>query len=166
MEKVCSKCKLLKEISNFYEKSAKSRDNKYFRTPSWYSSQCKECLKAKQIQWRANNPESAKNVDLKQNFGITLEDYNFMFGVQNGRCAICNTHQSELNRALAVDHCHRSDDIRGLLCQNCNHGLGNFKDNPDLLREAIEYLSPRIKKPEVAEQNTTVTDIMSVKKGG
>jgi len=161
MEKMCSKCKFIKPCTEFY---VRTRQVGYPNSSAGYSHQCKQCLKEKQIAWRKNNPDKAKNVDLKQTFGIDLETYNYLFGLQKGHCAICNVHQSELQKALAIDHDHRTGVFRGLLCQNCNHGLGNFKDNPEFLKEAINYLRP-ITKPEVAEHNTTVV-VLSTKKGG
>lgn len=77
----------------------------------------------------------------KNLYGITLEDYNNMFASQNGCCKICGTHQSELSKALSVDHCHNTLKVRGLLCGLCNTSLGGFKDNIDLLTKAIEYLT-------------------------
>lgn len=58
----------------------------------------------------------------------------------NATCAICKKHKSNFTRALAVDHCHTTGKIRGLLCTNCNRALGNIKDSIDNLKNAIEYL--------------------------
>lgn len=75
-------------------------------------------------------------------YGITLEEYNKIFEKQNGCCAICRQHQSELKKKLAIDRNHNTGEVRGLLCDNCNHGLGMFHtDNGiDLLKKAIKYL--------------------------
>jgi hypothetical protein len=60
---------------------------------------------------------------------------------QDGKCAICGVHEAYAPRKrLAVDHDHRTGAIRGLLCGNCNVGLGQFKDSPELLAAAIRYL--------------------------
>lgn len=82
-------------------------------------------------------------------FRIRESDYEEMLIKQNFRCAICGIHQSEVKKAFAVDHDHSccknkrtcGDCIRGLLCFECNIGLGKFKDNKDLLSSALKYLS-------------------------
>lgn len=66
-----------------------------------------------------------------------------MFLEQQGKCGICNKHQSELDRTLAVDHCHNTGRIRGLLCSNCNLGLGHFKDVIENIESAIRYLNEK-----------------------
>jgi hypothetical protein len=59
---------------------------------------------------------------------------------QDHRCAICRVHQDEVNLRLVVDHCHTTLAFRGMLCTNCNQGLGKFKDSPELLEAAAAYL--------------------------
>ena len=78
---------------------------------------------------------------LKRRFGLTLEDYDKMFEVQSGCCAICNVHQSKLDLRLAVDHDHETGKIRGLVCRDCNFFLGHLEKNYSLLSRALEYLS-------------------------
>ena len=96
-------------------------------------------------QWGISNApyryrDSEKNSQLMRTYGITLQDYNAMFEEQDGRCAICGVHQSELKRALAVDHDHGTGEVRGLLCQKCNAGIGNLRDDASLLKRAACYL--------------------------
>ena len=86
-----------------------------------------------------------KHQSLKKQFGIGLPEYQEMLEAQNGVCAICENHETRRNpdgsyRLLAVDHCHESQKIRGLLCTGCNTGIGLFRDNPEYLAKAIEYL--------------------------
>ena len=102
---------------------------------------------AKYIQrMREENPEKFRNYQFKNKYGMTLDDYNEMLVVQNGLCAICRQKEIAVNRQtqeprnLAVDHCHESKEVRGLLCSNCNTGLGSFKDSKDMLLKAIAYL--------------------------
>lgn len=80
----------------------------------------------------------------KANYGVGVLKVRELLDGQDGVCAICKTegfkmlegHYSGLN----LDHCHNTGKVRGLLCHNCNRGLGLFKDNADFLREAIKYL--------------------------
>jgi hypothetical protein len=76
----------------------------------------------------------------KKKYGISSEQYNEMFIKQDGYCAICGGHQTLFDTSLAVDHCHSSNIIRGLLCRNCNLMLGFAKDNLETLKKAINYL--------------------------
>jgi hypothetical protein len=97
-------------------------------------------------EWRKANPAKAKNSDLKRRFGITLDEYDALLILQNNVCAICDSPESAVDRKghirmLAVDHCHTTKKIRGLLCTSCNTAIGHFKDNRELLKKAIEYLS-------------------------
>jgi hypothetical protein len=71
-------------------------------------------------------------------YGITLDEREKIFTKQRGRCAICkNAFDSN---ALHTDHCHSTGKVRGLLCPNCNHGIGYFHDDPQMLNAAILYL--------------------------
>jgi len=92
-------------------------------------------------EYRKNNPDYDRNHNLKYNYGITLEDYNKIFNSQNGCCAICGKHQSEEKQSLSFAHCHTTNRIRGLLCHHCNPMLGYAKDNMDVLKSGIIYLS-------------------------
>lgn len=69
---------------------------------------------------------------------MSLEDYAQIFTQQNGLCKICKTNTKQ--RQLAVDHCHKTGKIRGLLCAKCNVAIGMFEDNIEFLTEAISYL--------------------------
>lgn len=70
---------------------------------------------------------------------LTDLEYGNMLTSQDGKCAICRNHQRY--QRLAVDHCHKTHQIRGLLCMNCNRGLGHFFDSPFRLQSAIDYLA-------------------------
>ena len=130
--KVCRTCKVSKELSEFYPDKSKSHGYRYC---------CKDCAKTKAVKFKeSKGTDYSKNVRLKGTYGITLEDYNKMFEVQEGRCGICNIHQLELGRSLNIDHDHSNGQIRMLLCTKCNTGLGSFEDSPELLEKAISYL--------------------------
>jgi hypothetical protein len=96
--------------------------------------------------YRSLRKEGYKSNNMKSKYGISLEMYNEMLEQQSGVCKICgkeesaNTRGSKEKRGLAIDHCHTTGMVRGLLCTNCNTALGGFKDDPNLLKKAIEYL--------------------------
>lgn len=102
---------------------------------------------AYQREYRRKTPEIQKARALRDSFGISLEEYEKMLSEQNGVCAICikpETHKRNGKlKALAVDHNHKTGAIRGLLCSDCNTGIGKLKDDPEVLRSAIRYLETR-----------------------
>jgi hypothetical protein len=72
--------------------------------------------------------------------GVSQDDYLRMFTKQQGRCGICRRRlYSTRYKAFAVDHDHKTGRIRGLLCGNCNTGLGMFREDPIALQRAIEW---------------------------
>lgn len=87
---------------------------------------------------------SARRSALKKQYGLTYERFLEMFEEQDGKCAICchPVHPHHENRYVTgcVDHCHTTGKVRGILCWDCNIGLGKFHDNVDKLRTAIKYL--------------------------
>lgn len=90
--------------------------------------------------WQARNPEKRKNQRLRV-YGIELADLKDLMGEQNGRCAICGLSDTSKPTVFpVVDHCHKTGAVRGLLCANCNKGLGHFKDDINLLFSAAMYL--------------------------
>jgi hypothetical protein len=80
-----------------------------------------------------------RNLRLKRAFGISLEDYEKKLSDQNGVCDICKKVCTS-GRRLAVDHNHRSLKVRGLLCANCNRGIGYLKESPEIILNALKYL--------------------------
>lgn len=99
-----------------------------------------------QATWRSNNREYARELRLRDRFKISTVEYQRLLMQQGGVCAICALPESTGARngrkpdSLAVDHCHVTKRIRGLLCRLCNSGLGFFRDDPTRLRAAILYL--------------------------
>lgn len=89
----------------------------------------------------AVDPDTHRSNRLKSTYGITLDEYREMYLEQEGKCAICGTHCPDHGKlGLVVDHCHNKGHIRKLLCSMCNKGIGHFRDDVQLLRNAIDYL--------------------------
>jgi hypothetical protein len=92
-------------------------------------------------KWAAENRRHIRNFQLKKNHGITLDQYESMAAAQCHKCAICDADAASNRRGvLAVDHCHETDRVRGLLCNKCNLLLGLCDDNLNVLHAAILYL--------------------------
>lgn len=82
-----------------------------------------------------------RKYQLRDKYGITVEDYDRMMVEQDGKCAICErTEPTGRWKRLAVDHCHKTGQVRGLLCDKCNRGMGLLEDRIDLLTNAVKYL--------------------------
>jgi hypothetical protein len=151
--KTCRFCQTERALDEF--RSRKHGDKRY------YYNECKPCLnkrlrssedskkyaRERQQKERKKYPEKFRGYELKKRHKITLEIYNKQLEKQNNVCAICKT-TGVIDRNLAVDHDHLCCDsdkscgkcLRGLLCNNCNSGLGSFKDDIERLKNAITYL--------------------------
>jgi|688.fasta_scaffold797120_1 hypothetical protein len=107
---------------------------------------CKPCWKARPTEGRRT---TYRKYRIKKTYNITLDEYDKMLKNQDGKCAICLIEQSELAHSLFVDHdrscCPGKEScgkcVRGLLCNNCNFGLGQFKDNETNMKSAIKYIN-------------------------
>jgi hypothetical protein len=105
----------------------------YFRSPDSLNQYCKPC---------------ARDQAFFSRWGITAKQRRALVDAQGGRCKICGTHESELSRALFLDHDHAhcgdkygcSECLRGLLCSDCNAAIGLMNDSPELLIVAAEYI--------------------------
>jgi hypothetical protein len=118
----------------------------------------KEKIRARAKAYRKNNRESLRAAAKARykadrdriraarwltRFGITPEEYDARLAAQGGHCAICPSTTPVKGKFFHVDHDHETGKVRGLLCMNCNTGLGHFKDSTGLLRAAAEYLTTR-----------------------
>lgn len=112
--------------------------DKYRRPYAEWSPEQKERAHVAEKKWREKNKAQKRDYKLRYKFGIDLEDYNQMLEQQRYRCALC---QVIVTGTLHVDHNHKTGAVRGLLCRDCNTGLGMFRDNIETLQQAIEYLS-------------------------
>lgn len=125
---------------------------KHYKTVKSWQERNSDKFKDINRSWQSKHPEKIKEYRKRNNMkrlGITQESYDTLFKDQHGRCKLCYKHQSELKRALAVDHDHSCCSgkkscgkcIRGLLCQTCNLLLGLAKDSKSLLKRAAIYVS-------------------------
>ncbi|MFF4371120.1 endonuclease VII domain-containing protein [Streptomyces sp. NPDC001594] len=113
--KLCTCCGEAKPPSEYHRKASAS-DGLHAR--------CKAC---RAIEGRAGH--------LKRKYGITEVERDRMIADQGGLCCLCLRAP-----AVHVDHCHKTGRVRGVLCFNCNTGLGLLKDSPDRILRAAEYL--------------------------
>lgn len=118
----CSSCNTTKPLDEFH--GDKNR-------PLGKSYRCKPC----------GNTHRTKSL-MQSRYGLNQYQLDEMYKVQNNSCAICNRTDTGIERTkkLSVDHCHITGEVRGLLCNWCNQGLGHFRDSPELLTKAVEYL--------------------------
>lgn len=162
--KECKDCNKSKPFKDFYRSGGRNKD--YSQSVAGYQTSCRECVLIKRKSDYKMNPEKYKKsyraFNLRQSYGLSLKDWDDMFLSQNGCCAICDKHQSDLKKVLAVDHCHASGIVRGLLCTSCNLMIGYAKDSPSILFKSINYLN---KFSELAAQSN-VTTIKSLTKVG
>ena len=122
------------------KESQSKRNKKHYRK---HKSSIMEKKKPVMKQYYQKNKENYKKYwwnRQKKVFGVDEQTYNKMLFNQNNCCAICGRNIIEIGKTLHIDHDHKTGLIRGLLCYNCNAGLGNFKDLVESLKNAITYL--------------------------
>jgi len=169
--KICSNCKINKSKDDYHKRSKsldkldywcklckKKKEQSYNFKPNYEGNKdCKKChanlnkinfYKCKRnpdgLENRCKNCciERSRNNEIITRYGIDQLEYEQMFKSQKGKCKICNTSNPGRGKnKMSIDHCHKTGKIRGLLCNSCNNGLGMFKDDPELLVKAMEYLS-------------------------
>jgi len=148
----CVKCKWALPLSEFRKDKSKKNGLK-----SW----CKRRAHVRTDKTREGerlryklNPERAiarnqrrriKNPDCRQKerfslYNLSEAEYQILLLKQKSRCAICGISQAEMSRNLSIDHCHATGKVRGLLCGNCNRGIGFLEENISTLENAIKYL--------------------------
>lgn len=136
MEKKCTKCGVSKPLFEFYERP---------ETKDGRRTDCKKCFSTRSKKKWESRPKDEKDTinrknRLKYYYGLTVEDYQQMVKEQDEKCYLCGNEDNYNGKPLYVDHCHNSGKVRKLLCQHCNSGLGMFRDNPELLIKAADYL--------------------------
>lgn len=150
--RICSSCKLEKPCSEFW----KNKKNVH-----GLQSGCKDCHRASFKLWKSNNLERYKGLVTKLNsdrrergyyrewhlrskFGITVDQYKEILNSQGGGCAICRSTFPARRQSFHIDHDHLTGEIRGLLCHNCNRGIGYLQDSIEILQKSIQYLSKKL----------------------
>lgn len=135
--KKCSTCKEQKALGEFNFEPKANR----------HSSRCKACLKihrcrqtpGETAEYRERSKLAAQDTTLRRRYGISANKRDEVFSAQGGVCAICLSTESR-GKGWHVDHCHTTNEVRGILCNGCNVGLGYFKESLPALSAAINYL--------------------------
>lgn len=147
LEKKCTKCMLMKPLTDFYtygqkRKRIESRCKPcHIYVTGLYQKANRHINRAAGKRWRQRHPLGEVNHRLKFEYGITLEQYDIMFKAQDGLCLICKKPEQTKTR-LAVDHCHTTGKVRGLLCKKCNSAL-YILERKELREAAEKYLAER-----------------------
>lgn len=132
----CTKCGEYKSWDNFSYKRPKNRK-------PGYQPRCKLCCAKDTQDWNSINKESARERYLQRKYGISENEYNARLLSQNNCCPVCGVEFSDGvfgPDSPVVDHCHINGHVRGILCNECNRGLGYYHDDPEALRRAAAYL--------------------------
>lgn len=150
MRKVCSKCKVSKELKDFYfikkKNSYRSRcrictnkdHNDYMKTENGKKSRSKHNEKK---MWKSESQMLYKSHwSRKKKYGISEEQFRQMLEQQNNKCEICGILDVDTGKSLCIDHCHSTNQIRGLLCNKCNSAVGMVKESIDIVNNLKEYL--------------------------
>jgi hypothetical protein len=133
--KVCADCRIRKPLDDF-PRNKNCKDGRH--------SYCKECNNARSRESRDRLHGGSRHYHLKHRYGIGADDFDRLVEEQDGVCAICRRAAPQ-----HVDHSHATGAVRGILCFNCNGGLGQFRDSVEALCAAATYLESH--DPGVAE---------------
>lgn len=143
---ICRKCDLKnhKEYQKKNKKSISKKNKLYYqnnkdsiieKTNNYYQENRNMVKKRMKKYYDENQPEIRINRKLKK-YNITLDEYQNLKTQNDGRCDICN----EIPEKACIDHCHKTEVVRGLLCNKCNSGIGFLQDDIELLENAVSYL--------------------------
>lgn len=143
--KWCDSCKKRFEMDHFIKHIYNTGNSGYrckinYKQPP-VSRKGKYQPRTKSLIYGMGTEEYKRDGYLRHKYDIGLEFFNLKLIEQNNCCAICGKHESNFSKNLAVDHNHKTGKVRGLLCKNCNIGIGHFKDDISLINNAIEYLN-------------------------
>lgn len=137
----CKECTHIRRIEYYY----RNREENIKKSSEW-KKQNREHCNALERENRKKNLDLTRDKESCRKKGMTLELYYSMCNEQNNLCAICGnketrkTRSGDISKRLSIDHCHKTNFIRGLLCHDCNTGIGKFRDDIDRLQSAINYL--------------------------
>lgn len=133
----CPECNAYRPKSEFYA-DERARGGLTRRCRTHHSRKSYESRR--KYESPAKRYEYARRQMLRKKYGLTVEEYFALSEAQGNVCKICKQPELRQYRMLHVDHCHRSNRVRGLLCTQCNTALGKFYDDPELLKSAMAYL--------------------------
>lgn len=136
--RLCSRCRERKDPTLFSSDRVR-RDG--------LSTYCRSCAAKSQGEWAARNRDKRREYafrsGLKRKYGLTEETLQVLIQSQGGKCAVCRDVLRREKRGTHIDHDHVTGAIRGVLCVKCNAGLGQFRDSPEILRAAAQYIVDR-----------------------
>lgn len=117
--------------------------NRRWRKKTGYKNDPKKAVEATR-KWQAANPEKVRLArrkrQLREMYGITIEQFDAMLLDQGGKCASCDDALADTKHGRHIDHCHATGKVRGILCSGCNIALGHAKDDVERLKALIRYL--------------------------
>ncbi len=126
---------------DYKDKKNKARRQRYAKDVEYRNN-----IKKQVKKYNKDNPETKIKQRLKT-YNITIEDYKNLLKKQKHKCAICGATDGDiLGNRLYVDHDHKTNKVRGLLCSKCNFALGQFNDDISLMKKAIRYLEENYEK--------------------
>lgn len=129
--KRCKLCSNYKKKEQFYVAYIKNNRNTY-------ATICKSCDKKRTVNWLKNHRELQYIYNAKMKYNLNKEDYLNLKKKQSNKCAVC--FKRKYGNRLDIDHCHKTKKVRGLLCNNCNRGIGHLMENISILKNAIRYI--------------------------
>lgn len=129
----CTKCGIEKPLIKFELRADTQK----------YRPDCKDCRKAYSKKYYYKNKEKLLDKFIFSKYNINKKELQNLRNNSKGKCNICKK-SCTTGRKLAIDHCHNTGKVRGLLCSKCNLMLGQAKDNINILKSAINYLEENL----------------------
>lgn len=147
---ICSTCKEPRPCTDYYRRKTApkaGRDRRGERV-----TVCRRCASSQRNKYRDSDPERNRAYMRQWRFGVTQEQYDAMLDAQGGACLLCRTTEPRGKGVFHVDHDHSccpgqktcGNCNRGLLCAACNTALGQFKDDPEVMRRAALYVEGKL----------------------